>query len=542
MARYRTLFLALGLVGVVMWQTDSYFQIKKNFTLFSEVYGEISRRYVDDVEAGSMLRNGINAMLELLDPYTVLMDDGDDAVMDMMLKGTYTGVGIEVGARGDDLVIIAPVEGYSAFEKGVRAGDVILAIDGVSVEGYSVEDLYSLLKGEVGTSVTLTLRRTGIDEPLDFVLTRAKVNVTNVSYAGWLDKENGVAYVSLTWFGYNAAAEIRESIAKLQEERAVTALILDLRNNPGGLLDEAVKLVDLFVKPGELVVKTYGRAVETREDYLTKEPVFFDGPVAVLQNEGSASASEIVAGAFQDLDRAVILGGRSFGKGLVQIVRPLSYNTALKLTVSRYYTPSGRSIQALQYLHDGEEARTLPDSLRNSFKTRNGRTVKDGMGIEPDLPIDAESSERLDVLLRQGGYYFRFANEYRARHASYTATALPSEIHAEFEEWLASAGFQYQTRSLAMLEELRASVPESERIRNADVWKRMEDQLLRLRDEDVSRLAPVVKASLHEELLSRYVGSKALAEYRLATDPVILSARSLLNDPARMSSILSGRP
>lgn len=542
MARYRTLFLALGLVGVVLWQTDSYFQIKKNFTLFSEVYGEISRRYVDDVEAGSMLRNGINAMLELLDPYTVLMDDGDDAVMDMMLKGTYTGVGIEVGARGDDLVIIAPVEGYSAFEKGVRAGDVIMAIDGVSVEGYSVEDLYSLLKGEVGTSVTLTLRRTGIDEPLDFVLTRAKVNVTNVSYAGWLDKENGVAYVSLTWFGYNAAAEIRESIAKLQEERAVTALILDLRNNPGGLLDEAVKLVDLFVKSGELVVKTYGRAVETREEYLTKEPVFFDGPVAVLQNEGSASASEIVAGALQDLDRAVIVGGRSFGKGLVQIVRPLSYNTALKLTVSRYYTPSGRSIQALQYLHDGEEARTLPDSLRNSFTTRNGRTVKDGMGIEPDLPIDAVSSERLDVLLRQGGYYFRFANEYRARQASYAATALPDQVFAEFEEWLASAGFQYQTRPLAMLEELRGNVPESERIRNADVWKRMEDQLLRLRDEDVSRLAPVVKASLHEELLSRYVGSKALAEYRLATDPVILSARSLLNDPARMSSILSGRP
>jgi carboxyl-terminal processing protease len=363
-----------------------------------------------------------------------------------------------------------------------------------------------------------------------------------VAYSGWIDKDKGVAYVSLTWFGYNAAAEIRESIAKLQEERAVESLILDLRNNPGGLLDEAVKLVDLFVKPGELVVKTYGRAVETREDYLTKEPVFFEGPVVVLQNEGSASASEIVAGALQDLDRGVIVGGRSFGKGLVQIVRPLSYNTALKLTVSRYYTPSGRSIQALQYLHDGEEARTLPDSLRNSFKTRNGRTVKDGMGIEPDVAIDAESSERLDVLLRQGGYYFRFANEYRARHATYSASALPAEAFAEFEEWLASAGFTYETRQLAMLDELRASVPESERIRHADVWKRMEDQLLRLRDEDVDRLAPVVKASLHEELLSRYVGSKALTEHRLATDPVILSGRSLLADPVRMSSILTGRP
>lgn len=542
MTRYRTLFLALGLAGVVMWQADGYFQIKRNFTLFSEVYGEISRRYVDDVEAGAMLRNGINAMLELLDPYTVLMDDGDDMVMDMMLRGTYTGVGIEVGARGSDLVIIAPVEGYSAFEKGIRAGDVIQAVDGIQVQGFSVEDLYNVLKGEVGTDVTLTIRRSGFDGPLDFQLTRAKVSVTNVSHSGWLDKDRGVAYVSLAMFGMNSAAEIRQAMTELQTERPIESLVLDLRNNPGGLLDEAVKLVDLFVKPDELVVKTYGRAVETREEYKTREPIFFAGPVVVLQNEGSASASEIVSGALQDLDRAVILGERSFGKGLVQIVRPLSYNTALKLTVSRYYTPSGRSIQALQYLHDGEEARTLPDSLRNSFKTRNGRIVKDGLGIEPDLPATSSSSERLDVLLRQGGYYFRFANAYRAKHDAYPASTLPESAFAEFEEWLAADGFQFETRSMALLDELRGSVPEAERIRNADTWKRMEDQLLRLRDADVDRLAPVVKASLHEELLSRYVGKKALVDYRLSVDPSVLTARELFKDPIRYASILTGRP
>lgn len=542
MTRYRTLFLALGLAGVVLWQADGYFQIKRNFTLFSEVYGEISRRYVDDVEAGSMLRNGINAMLELLDPYTVLMDDGDDMVMDMMLRGTYTGVGIEVGARGNDLVIIAPVEGYSAFEKGIRAGDVIQAVDGIQVQGFSVEDLYNVLKGEANTTVTLTIRRAGFDDALDFLLTRTKVTVTNVSHSGWLDKDTGVAYVSLAMFGMDSAAEIRQAMVDLQAQRPIESFVLDLRNNPGGLLDEAVKLVDLFVKPGELVVKTYGRAVETREEYLTREPVFFEGPVVVLQNEGSASASEIVAGALQDLDRAVIVGERSFGKGLVQIVRPLSYNTALKLTVSRYYTPSGRSIQALQYLHDGEEARILPDSLRNSFKTRNGRTMKDGLGIEPDLPIEGQSSERLDVLLRQGGQYFRFANEYRSKNETYPTAALPDEAFAEFETWLATDGFQFETRQLALLAELRGSVPESERIRYADVWKRMEDQLLRLRDDSVDRLAPVVKESLHGELLSRYVGSKALTEFRLSTDPTVRAARSLMGDPARYTSILSGRP
>ncbi len=540
MTRFRTVFLSLALVGIVLWQADSYFQIKKNFTLFSEVYGEISRRYVDDVEAGSMLRNGINAMLELLDPYTVLIDDGDDMVMDMMLKGTYTGVGIEVGARGTDLVIIAPIEGYSAYVMGVRSGDVIVSIDGISVKGYSVEDLYNLLKGEVGTKVTLTIRRAGFDETLDFVLERAKVSVTNVSYAGWVDKEKGVAYVALTWFGFNAADEIRQSIAELKQTGPVNSLILDLRNNPGGLLDEAVKLVDLFMKPGELVVKTYGRAVETRENYMTRQPVFFSGPVAVLQNGGSASASEIVAGAMQDHDRGVIIGERSFGKGLVQIVRPLSYNTALKLTVSRYYSPSGRSIQALQYLHDGLEARTLPDSLRNSFKTKNGRTVKDGMGIEPDVRVETVNSERLDVLLRQGGYYFRFANEYRVKNASYSESRLSDQTYREFTSWLASTGFTYETRQLAQFGEIRSSVPESELLRNADVWKRMEDQLNSLRDAEVDRLAPVIRGRLHQELLSRYMGSKALAESRIATDPFVLSAQSLLADRTKYSSILSG--
>jgi carboxyl-terminal processing protease len=542
MTRYRALCLAFVLAGVVMWQADSYFQIKRNFTLFSEVYSEISRRYVDDVEAGAMLRNGINAMLELLDPYTVLMDDGNDMVMDMMLRGTYTGVGIEVGARGSDLVIIAPLEGYSAFEKGIRAGDVIQAVDGIQVQGFSVEDLYNVLKGEVGTDVSLTIRRSGFDGPLEFLLTRAKVSVTNVSHSGWIDKNRGVAYVSLAMFGLNSAAEIRQAMTELQIDRPIESLVLDLRNNPGGLLDEAVKLVDLFLKPGELVVKTHGRAVETREEYKTREPVFFAGPVVVLQNEGSASASEIVSGALQDLDRAVILGERSFGKGLVQIVRPLSYNTALKLTVSRYYTPSGRSIQALQYLHNGEEARTLPDSLRNRFKTRNGRIVKDGLGIEPDIPTASSTSERLDVLLRQGGYYFRFANAYRAKHDSYPMSALPDAAYAQFKEWLASDGFQFETRSMALLNELQGSVPESERARNADGWKRIENQLLQLRDTDVVRLAPVVKASLHEELYSRYVGKKVLVDYRLSVDPLVLAARDLFNNPVRYASILSGRP
>lgn len=540
MARYRIVFASLFVVGILLWQADRYFEVKKNLTLYSEVYSEVSRRYVDDVEAGVMLRNGINAMLELLDPYTVLLDEGDDAIMDMMMTGTYTGVGIEVGARGNQLVIIAPMEGYSAFEKGVRAGDVINMVDGVDVAGYAVQDLYNLLKGEVGSTVTVTLLRSGIEEPIDFLLTRQRVEMTNVAYSGWIDQDQGVAYVSLSRFGFNATEEIREAMTMLKAEAPIRSLILDLRNNPGGLLDEAVRLVDQFVEPRQLVVKTVGRSEEDRNQYLTSEPVFFDGPLIVLQNGGSASSSEIVTGALQDLDRAVILGDRSFGKGLVQIVRPLSYNVSLKLTVSRYYTPSGRSIQSLQYLHDGSDASVMPDSLRTTFKTKNGRDVKDGLGIDPDVWLKEPATERLDLELRNSGYYFRFANDFRAKNDAYEEDRLPPSVYREFLEWLESESFTYQTRQMAQLAEIRASVSETELQKYPEVWKRMEDELTRLRSQDFVRLEALIRAELHDEILSRYLGATALIRKRLETDPYIIEALGLFNNSSRYDALLKG--
>lgn len=542
MERYRLVFASMFVVGLLLWQADRYFEVKKNLTLYSEVYSEVSRRYVDDVEAGVMLRNGINAMLELLDPYTVLIDDGDDAVMDMMMTGTYTGVGIEVGARGNQLVIIAPMEGYSAFEKGVRAGDVIHSIDGVDVTGYAVQDLYNLLKGEVGTTVMVTLRRSGIEDPIDFLLTRQRVEMTNVAFAGWMDQARGVAYLSLSRFGYNATEEIRTALTAIKAEAPIQSLILDLRNNPGGLLDEAVRLVDQFVPPRQLVVKTVGRAEEDRNQYLTSEPVFFDGPLIVLQNGGSASSSEIVAGALQDLDRAVILGDRSFGKGLVQIVRPLSYNVSLKLTVSRYYTPSGRSIQSMQYLHDGRDASVMPDSLRTTFKTKNGRDVKDGLGIDPDVWLNEPATERLDLELRNEGYYFRFANEFRAKNEDYADERLSDAVYTQFRDWLVAENFTYQTRQMAQLADIRSSVPESEVQRYPEIWKQMEDELTRLRGQDIVRIEALIRAELHDEILSRYLGANALTRKRLESDPSIIEALELFNDTSRYAELLKGKP
>lgn len=542
MTRYHITWVAGLAIVLLLWQTDAYFQIKRNLTLFSEVYQEVSVRYVDEVDAGTLLRTGIDAMLTVLDPYTVLYDEGDDAVLDMLVSGSYTGVGIEVGARGQQLVIIAPIEGYSAHEKGVRAGDVIVAVDGVSVDGYSIEDLHSLLKGEVGTSVRMTLRRHGLDEPMFIDLIRSRVEVPNVSHATWLDEPQGLAYVVLSSFGAGAAEEVRAELARLQGSTPIRGLILDLRNNPGGLLDEAVKLVDLFVPAGELVVRTNGRAAETRDDYKTREPAFYSGALAVLQNNGSASSSEIVSGAIQDLDRGIVVGGRSFGKGLVQVVRPLSYNVALKLTVSRYYTPSGRSIQALQYRHDGTDATVLPDSLRAAFRTRNGRSVKDGMGIEPDLMVHEPESNRLDMQLRQGGHYFRFANEFRSKHDRYASVSLPDGVYLDFMAWLQQDGFEYQTRSMVHYAELMAQVPVADRSTDPDSWTRLDAHLRELRDREFDQSAALVRAQLHDELLTRYESSKATNDRRLRADAAVLEAGRLLTDATRYQAELASRP
>jgi carboxyl-terminal processing protease len=542
MTRYHITWVAGLSVVLLLWQADAYFQIKRNLTLFSEVYQEVSARYVDEVDAGTLLRTGIDAMLTLLDPYTVMYDEEDDAVLDMLVSGSYTGVGIEVGARGQQLVIIAPIEGYSAHEKGVRAGDVIVAIDGVSVDGYSIEDLHSLLKGEVGSTVRMTLRRHGLEEPMSLDLTRSRVEVPNVSHATWMDEELGLAYVALSSFGAGAAEEVRAELSRLQQSKPIRGLILDLRNNPGGLLDEAVKLLDLFLPPGELVVRTDGRSAETRDDYQTREPAIYSGALAVLQNRGSASSSEIVSGAVQDLDRGIVVGGRSFGKGLVQVVRPLSYNVALKLTVSRYFTPSGRSIQSLQYRHDGTVATILPDSLRTAFQTRNGRVVKDGMGIEPDQEVEEPESDRLDVQLRQGGQYFRFANEFRSNHDRYGATALPDSVYRDFIAWLRQDGFEYQTRSMVQYADLKAQVPAEDRSVDLDSWTRLDAHLRDLRDREFDRSAALVRRHLHDELLTRYESSKATNDRRLRSDAAVLEAGRILTDIPRYRAELAFRP
>jgi carboxyl-terminal processing protease len=328
---------------------DLFFQIKKQLTIFSDAYKEVATLYVEEVSPERLMTTGINAMLKELDPYTVFIPEGEQQQMEIISTGTYGGVGIDAGYRGDKIVVIAPLEGYPADRAGIRPGDIILKINDVTVADISPEEVQQLTIGDPGTEINLTIQRTGMEDLLEFKLIREQIEVKNIEYSGRLESNENVGYIKLTRFGQGSAEEIREKLLSFQSS-GVNSLILDLRNNPGGLLNEAVEIVDKFIEPGVTVVETNGRIQSENSTYSTDEPpVFGDLPVIVLMNEGSASASEVVAGAFQDLDRAVIMGETSFGKGLVQTVRPLSYNTSLKITIAQYFTPSGRSIQSVDY-------------------------------------------------------------------------------------------------------------------------------------------------------------------------------------------------
>ncbi len=535
------MILMIGSTGIMgaAYQSDTFFLIKKNFTLFSEVVQEVNSRYVDETDPEKLIRHSIVSMLELLDPYTVLIDESDNQTMEILTTGRYAGVGIEVGARGGRLVIIAPIEGYSAFQKGVRAGDTILSVDGISVAGMSLEDLDSLIRGEPGTLLILTVERAGFDQPIEFELIRENVEVKNITYFGFADADSSIGIVTLSRFGQGAALEVREALVRLQHNGKLKGFILDLRNNPGGLLDEAVNVVDKFVEPGIQVVQTQGRSFDASFSSKTDEPVLFDGPVVILQNNGSASASEIVAGALQDLDRAVVVGTRSFGKGLVQIVRPLSYNTSLKITTSRYYIPSGRSIQSAIYSHlDAGHTLQVPDSLRKEFKTKNGRSVFDGIGIDPDILI-AESAQKLvEIALLQNSAYFFYANEYQSKHRVFTADSVDQSIIDDFYAYLDRTGFDFTTRSERYLASLETQLIEDG----------LQEALLNLNDlrevvrehkfKDLKSIEPTIKAELYQELMSRYQGESGRFEAALRYDPAVSKALEIIHNEKTRKLIL----
>ncbi len=533
------LLAVLGISTIAFQVTDIYFLIKKNFSIFSKAYENVALEYVDEVDPEVLMRNGMEAMLETLDPYTVFYNESQNEQAEILSRSNYAGVGIDAGFREGEVVVVAPTEGGPADQKGVRAGDVIIAIDGVSTDGLLPEEVQNLTMGEIGSTLTLTVNRFGFDQPIDFELTRASIEINNVSHTTHLGENSEFGYIRLAQFGMNSANEIRIAIEELSAEKALEGLVLDLRDNPGGILQEAVSIVDKFVEPGITVVETRGRIQEYNAAYETREPVMFDKPVIVLMNGGSASASEVVAGALQDLDRAVILGETSFGKGLVQIVKPMPYNTSMKITISRYYTPSGRSIQSLAYTHQGRNVSVSRQETANRvFKTRNGRDVKEGRGIEPDVQSGTSIPGLLEISLMQEGAYFDFATQFESQNSSFDAEQLSDEVFQDFRAFLNETGFDYKTDSELLLEELEAKHQSEEVKANIEAIREV---IQKEKEQDFKENEQEIRKALYLELISRYQGQTLQREASLKLDDQLEEAINLLTNSGQVSSILNGR-
>ncbi len=514
--------------------SDLFFQIKKQLTIFSDVYKQVATQYVDEVGPEALMEKSIDAMLETLDPYTVFIDEGEQRQLEILSSGSYGGIGIDAGYRGDQIVIIAPLEGYPAQRAGLRPGDIIEEVDGVSVEGLTPEEVQQLTVGDIGTEIEVKIRRPGFDQAMDFTLTRERIEVKNIRYAAKIGDDQNVGYIHLVRFGQGTSEEIRESLLEMSESGEFEGLILDLRNNPGGLLNEAVQLVDKFIEPGVTIVETRGRLEAHNSTLVSKEPAMFsDLPLVVLINNGSASASEVVAGALQDLDRAVILGENSFGKGLVQTVVPLSYNTSMKITVSKYYIPSGRSIQSIEYLHSGsEQNREVPDSLRRAFKTKNGRVVHDGQGIEPDITMVDEPPTLLDLALQKNNKYFFFVNDMLAGSGNTGSRSMPDDLFDRFTTYLVEDNFTFETPVDQHLEAIDSNIENFAQRRSAE--ENLDELKSLLRDYKISQIYEnerTIEKKLKKEWISQTMEDEERIEAMLELDDLVNRSIEILGSP-----------
>jgi len=512
------------------------------------MYREVNTLYVDGVDPTKMMRTGIDAMLAELDPYTNFYGESQIEDAKFMSTGQYGGIGASVGKREGKFIVLEPYQDYPAAKTGLVAGDQILKVDGQQVSGtkMTVRELRDLLRGQKGTKVRLTVKRVGQEDPEEVNLERDRIKIDNVPYYGLVNDEIG--YISLTGFTQNAGQEVRNALTKLKNEHQITGVILDLRGNPGGRLDEAVKVSNVFIPRDENIVETRGKEPTSIRQYKTPlVPVDTKIPLAVLVNSGSASASEIVSGSIQDLDRGVVLGQRSYGKGLVQNIRPLVYNTQLKVTTAKYYTPSGRCIQAIDYTHrktDGSVGK-VPDSLKTAFQTRNGRTVYDGGGVEPDIEVKKEKLHTLTRELNRKGLIFDFVTLYASQHDSIAGPRefdIDETTYNEFKAFVEEKNFNYKTKAEKQLEELRKTLHEEQYKEDlesvlADVNKTLEAS----KDLDLDKHKDEIKQQMREEMIQRYYYKQGVIESSFIYDEDIKAAVKILNNEEKYSKILSGK-
>ncbi len=522
---------------------ERYFEIAKNLDIFATLFKEVNALYVDEVNPNILVRTGIDAMLTSLDPYTNYIPEDEVEDFRTINTGQYGGIGAITREIGNRTVVTMIMEGYGAQKGGLKIGDEVLKIDDIELSKLSREQSSQLMKGQIGTPVALTIRRMGVEKPIRLEFKREKIKVNNVPYFGMVGKD--VAYVHLSDFTPDAAKEVRNALVSLKDQGA-KGVILDLRGNPGGLLIEAVNICNLFIPKGKLVVSTKGKIPENNLNYETlNNPTDTEIPVTVLINRGSASASEIVAGTLQDYDRAVIIGEKSYGKGLVQVSRPLSYNSQLKVTTAKYYTPTGRCIQVLDYAHrrDDGSVGSIPDSLKRAFKTATGRTVYDGGGIEPDIKLQAEEAHPLSQVLFEKGFLFDYATTFvNARTTPVDARnwSMTDEEYQQFVNWMKDKNYNYKTYLEFGLQQLTEEAKKEKyyndlKVSLDQIQKRIEDS----KKNELNLYKDQIKMLLEEEIVSRYHLEKGGIETGFKYDEDIRKAVEVVHNSNQYKKILN---
>ena len=539
MKKFFYLFI-IGCLGLVAFKAEDYFEISKNLDIFAEVYKEVNTTYVDEVQPGELIRAAIDGMLKSLDPYTNFYSEAQAEDYRYQTTGTYAGIGSTIRTIGDYVYIDSPVDDFPAFQAGLLPGDKILAVDGVDMKGKTASDVTDYLKGKAGTTFSIKIDRLGEGE-LTKSITRETIKIKNVPYYGII--EDNIGYMQLTRFTPDAGKEVRDAVIALKAEGA-TSLVLDLRNNGGGLLHEAINIVNVFVPRDETIVITKGKFQEDNRTYKTlNSPVDTETPLVVLINDGSASASEIVSGSLQDLDRAVLIGQNSFGKGLVQTTKRLTYNTSMKITTAKYYIPSGRLIQRLDYGNKvNGKAVAVADSIKKEFKTRNGRNVIDGEGIQPDLNIEEYKYSKLAISLIRNDLFFQFANEYRSKNPQIPEPKtynVSNETFEDFKSFLQDKEYEYTTNTEKDLDKL------IDQAKDDKYYELLKGELTSLKaalestkKADLDNNKQELKELLEYEIVRRYYFEKGKVEVGFDDDLEWAKTKSVFSNTTEYKGLL----
>jgi carboxyl-terminal processing protease len=543
----KNLIIAVALVAtifVVGFNRDTRnFEITKNLDIYHSLFRELDLFYVDSIQPEKLIRSSIDDMLEGLDPYTVYIPEDDMEDFKFMTTGEYGGIGSLISQRDGFVMISDPYEGLPAAKAGLKAGDLLIEIEGKKLKDKTVSEVSDMLKGTPGTTFTLKVKQGGTEKIVEKQLTREKITINPVAYAGIIDGDIG--YIRLSGFTDKASVETEKALKDLMAQGA-KSIVLDVRSNPGGILDEAVNIVNLFVGKGNEIVSTKGKVKQWDKVYkTTREPIAADIPLVVLVNSGSASASEIVAGAIQDLDRGVVIGTRTFGKGLVQTTRNLSYNGKLKITTAKYYIPSGRCIQALDYSHRNEDGSVgrVPDSLISEFKTKNGRLVKDGGGVMPDVSVDFDRPGNVTIALVRNYLIFDYATEFSTMNPKISPASdfkITDDDYKAFKEYVKGKDFEYTIKSEELLVDLKKML-------KAEGYGDMASkELLALEsvikhdvDKDLDAFRTEISELLSQEICKRYYFQRGEVEVALNSDVVITKAKEVIRSGKDYRKILA---